>query len=220
MYERFIYLFIISVEECQKGRRTECEMYCRGGEYAHEWHECVFACEHRVWENCKSIPACAHGHFYNPFDGVCISLRVSLSSHVRMCTCLRLRAFWSAAPPRPLRMCPCMCACVLCVCVRVCVCVPGEPVVGQCISPDQGYLRGGDADDRQPLRLCLPPLLLSSAHLQRLQGPPARGTTLNTHEYKHVHSTHTGPRGGWNNLRSGHICKTNLTHVLIFQSNI
>lgn len=110
--------------------------------------------------------------------------------------------------------------CVRVVCVRVCVCVPGEPVVGQCISPDQGYLRGGDADDRQPLRLCLPPLLLSSAHLQRLQGPPARGTTLNTHEYKHVHSTHTGPRGGWNNLRSGHICKTNLTHVLIFQSNI
>lgn len=100
--------------------RMECEMYCLGGEYAHEWHECVFACEHRVWENCKSIPACAHGHFYNPFDGVCISLRVSLSSHVRMCTCLRLRAFWSAAPPRPLRMCPCMCACVLCVCACAC----------------------------------------------------------------------------------------------------
>lgn len=86
-------------------------------------------------------------------------------------------------------------ACVPCVCVRVCmcVCVPGEPVAGQRISPDQGYIGGGDADDRQSLRFCLPPLLLSSTHLQRLQGPPTRGTTLNTHA---VHTqTHTPDEG-------------------------
>lgn len=96
----------------------------------------------------------------------------SLSSHVRMCACLRLRAYWSAGL-RPV----CVRVSVVCVwCVRVCV--PGEPVVGQRISPNQGYFRGGDADDRQPVRFCFPPLLLSSTCLQRLQGPPTRGTTL------------------------------------------
>lgn len=62
-----------------------------------------------------------------------------------------------------------------CVLVRMCVCVPGESVAGQCVPPDPGHAGGGDADDRQPIRLGLPPLLVS-AHLQRLQGPPARGT--------------------------------------------
>lgn len=122
----------------------------------------------------------------------CVFLCPRMSACAHVCACVH-----SGLPPPPASPAyVSVYVCVRVVCVRVCVCVPGEPVVGQCISPDQGYLRGGDADDRQPLRLCLPPLLLSSAHLQRLQGPPARGTTLNTHEYKHVHSTHTGPRGG------------------------
>lgn len=59
--------------------------------------------------------------------------------------------------------------------VRVYVCVPGESVAGQRVPPDPGHAGGGDADDRQPLRLCFPPLLIS-ARLQRLQGPPTRGT--------------------------------------------
>lgn len=79
----------------------------------------------------------------------------------------------------------------VCVCVCACVCVPGEPVVGQRISPNQGHVRGGDADDRQPLRLCLPPLLIFTTCLQKLQGPTARGTTLITRKtHTHVGRTH------------------------------
>lgn len=112
---------------------------------------------------------------------MCISLRVlcpRMSACAPVCACVQ---YWSAGL-RPVCTCPC---------VDVCVCVPGEPVAGQRISPDQGYVRGGDADDRQPLRFCLPPLLLSSTHLQRLQGPPTRGTTLNTHKHTNVQYTHT-----------------------------
>lgn len=108
----------------------------------------------------------------------------SLSSHVRMCTCLHLRAILVCRPASRVYVSVCMS-------VRVCVCVPGEPMAGQRFSPDQGYTGGGDADDRQPLRFCLPPLFLSSTHLQRLQGPPTRGTTVNTPEYTHVCKTHT-----------------------------
>lgn len=60
----------------------------------------------------------------------------------------------------------------------VCTCVPGESVAGQRVPPDPGHAGGGDADDRQPLRLCFLPLLIS-ALLHRLQGPPARGTPPN-----------------------------------------
>lgn len=108
---------------------------------------------------CKSTPACAHWHFYNPFDGVCISLRVFF-----VLACPHVHTFAPACNTGLLACVPCVCVCV-CVRVCVCVCVPGEPVAGQRISPDQGHIRGGDADDRQPLRFCLPPLLLSSTHL-------------------------------------------------------
>lgn len=139
---------------------------------------CAFVCKYIKF---KSIPACPHRHFYNPYDDVCISLRVlcpRMSACAHVCACVQ---YWSAGL-RPVCMCPC---------VYVCVCVPGEPMAGQRFSPDQGYVRGGDADDRQPLRFCLPPLLLSSTHLQRLQGPPTRGTTLNTPEHTCTCSTHT-----------------------------
>lgn len=120
---------------------------------------------------------------------------------------------------------PCACVCVrtrmrLCpVCVRVYV-IPGEPVAGQCVSPHQGHAGGGDADDRQPLRLGLPPLLLPSAPLQRLQGPPARGThstptLLSTRHHTHaqaaqppveardgVATPHCSPRDGTASLAS------------------
>lgn len=103
-----------------------------------------------------SLPSCVSRSRASAF-----SLRVPC---LCMCACLRLRA-------------PLLPACVPCAYVSwcVCACVPGESVAGQCVPPDPGHAGGGDADDRQPLRLCLPPLLVS-AHLQRLQGPPARGT--------------------------------------------
>lgn len=106
--------------------------------------------------------------FCDPLTSLCLFPACSMSLHVRMCARLRLRA------PRWPACVPCAYA-SWCVCVRVYVCVPGESVAGQCVPPDPGHAGGGDADDRQPLRLCFPPLLVS-AHLQRLQGPPARGT--------------------------------------------
>lgn len=120
--------------------------------------------------NCKSIPTCDH-------SGILITLTM-----VYAFPCV---FFFVLACPHVHLFAPAcntgLPACVPCVCVRVCtcVCVPGEPVVGQRISPHQGHPGGGDADDRQPLRFCLPPLLLSCTHLQRLQRPPTRGTTLN-----------------------------------------
>ncbi len=105
---------------------------------------------------------------------------VFLSSHVRMCTCLRLRAILVCRPASRVYVSACMYVCTF----------PGEPVVGQRVSPNQGHIGGGDADDRQPLRFCLPPLLLSSTRLQRLQGPPTRGTTLSTHGSVYTYNTH------------------------------
>lgn len=115
-----------------------------------------------------SLPSCVSRSRASSF-----SLRVPC---LCMCACLRLRA-------------PLLPACVPCAYVSwcVCACVPGESVAGQCVPPDPGHAGGGDADDRQPLRLCLPPLLVS-AHLQRLQGPPARGTPPPPQHY------HEGPR--------------------------
>lgn len=105
---------------------------------------------------CNNIPACAHWHILTLNNGVCVSLRVLCPRMSRMCTCLRLRA---------ILVCPPASRVYVSVCVCTCVCVPGEPVAGQRFSSDQGYTGGGDADDRQPLRFCLPPLLLSSARL-------------------------------------------------------
>lgn len=83
-------------------------------EYSHEW-PCVFC---KQIGSGKRLSTCAPGHSNNPFDGVCISPTCSLFSHVRMCTCLRLRAFWVCRPASRVRLCPCMYACVY---VRVCV---------------------------------------------------------------------------------------------------
>lgn len=121
-----------------------------------------------------SVLACPHVHivsfmlfgcfvFFFPFFGA---------------PCVAIPLWWALRP-----LCVCVCAYTrvrLCpVCVRVYV-IPGEPVAGQCVSPHQGHAGGGDADDRQPLRFGFPPLLLPSAPLQRLQGPPARGTHTTT----------------------------------------
>lgn len=113
----------------------------------------------------------------------------SLSSHVRMCTCFlwRLRAILLCRPASRVFVSR----------VRMCVCVPGEPVAGQCVSPHQGHAGGRDADDRQPLRFGLPPLLLPYARLQRLQGPPTRGTTMNTYGYTHMHTSGTQHANTW-----------------------
>jgi len=69
---------------------------------------------------CKSIPACAHKHLYNPYNGVCISLRVlcpRMSACTHVCTCVH-----SGLPA----CVPCVCVCVsvcLCACMCMCVCV-------------------------------------------------------------------------------------------------
>lgn len=130
----------------------------------------------------------------NPPDGVCVSLRVLCPRMSARAHCFvyvvvfffppflfffpifggAMRCKFGSAGPASL-VCACAYTRVCPVCVRVYV-IPGEPVAGQCVSPHQGFSGGGDADDRQPLRFGLPPLLLPSAPLQRLQGPPIRGT--------------------------------------------
>lgn len=65
-------------------------------------------------KTCKNIPACTHKQFYNPFDGVCISLRVlcpRMSACAHVCACVQ---FWSAGL-RPVCMCPCV---YVCMCSR------------------------------------------------------------------------------------------------------
>lgn len=61
--------------------------------------------------NWKSIPACAQGHFYNTYGGVCVSLRVfcpRMSACAHVCACVQ---YWSAGL-RPVCMCLCVYVCV------------------------------------------------------------------------------------------------------------
>lgn len=110
-----------------------------------------------------SVLACPHVHMFAPACNTGLLACVSCAS-----VCMSVVV--------------CVCVCVV---VRACVCerVPGEPMAGQRLPSNQGYTGGGDADDRQPLRFCFPPLCFSSTPLQKLQGSSARGTTMNTHTF-------------------------------------